>query len=232
MPDPLKATCALALCAHPDDETLGVGGILAALADRVCHVHVAIYTQGGQGYADLAERDRIQAIRAEEVKAALEVLGVPSHEFLGFEDMAVPRTRDALHRTIEIIRRTRPDVIFAHHEGDIHPDHQAVAALAVQAWFFAYRPLALELGEPWRAQALFHFEVLHPFTPTHIVDITAQYDRVREAFRCYTSQHAVIPHTFQHLDALTALRGAAIGAPRGQALIQSFRMPQRLDIEL
>ena len=232
MLDPLQATRCLALCAHPDDETLGVGGILAALGDRGCRVHVAIYTQGGQGYADLAERDRIRTIRAEEVKAALGVLGVPSHEFLGFEDMAVPRDRGALHKTIEVIRRIRPDVIFAHHEGDLHPDHQAVAALAVQAWFLAHRPLALELGEPWRAQALFHFEVLHPFTPTHIVDITAQYERVREAFRRYKSQHAVIPHTFQHLDGLTALRGAAIGATRGQGLVQSFRMPQRLEIKL
>lgn len=38
--EPLKASRALALCAHPDDETLGVGGILAALADRGGHVHV------------------------------------------------------------------------------------------------------------------------------------------------------------------------------------------------
>lgn len=78
----------LGLFAHPDDETLSAGGILALLAGH-CEVHVITATRGemGEVVAPAGQRtnpDRaaLPGIRAREVAAACARLGVTSHRFL------------------------------------------------------------------------------------------------------------------------------------------------------
>ncbi len=78
----------LGFFAHPDDETLSAGGILAALAPRAS-VHVITATRGEMGeivapdgQRTQVDRDALPLTREAEVRAACESLGVASHEFL------------------------------------------------------------------------------------------------------------------------------------------------------
>jgi len=75
----------LAVCAHPDDESFGLGAVLAALSDRGARVRVLCLTHGeastlGDGSRPLGE------VRAEELDAAAAVLGVEDVELLSYLD--------------------------------------------------------------------------------------------------------------------------------------------------
>lgn len=78
----------LALFAHPDDETLTAGGLLAVLARRA-EVHIVTATRGElgeqvgpEGERTTPDRARLPHIRIAEVRAACAALGVAGHEFL------------------------------------------------------------------------------------------------------------------------------------------------------
>ena len=69
----------LAVLAHPDDESYGIGGTLARYADEGVDVHVAIATDGAAGSIDekwQGDRSRLVDVRTQEVSRAAEVLGL------------------------------------------------------------------------------------------------------------------------------------------------------------
>jgi LmbE family N-acetylglucosaminyl deacetylase len=75
----------VAVCAHPDDESFGLGGILGAFADAETRCSVLCFTSGeastlGADEGDLAE------IRPRELAEAAEVLGVSAVELLDYPD--------------------------------------------------------------------------------------------------------------------------------------------------
>jgi len=75
--------------AHPDDETIASGALIAHLAGRGHHVSVLTATRGEMGevvpgpLSHLAGTDALVAHREGELAAALDVLGVSAHAFLG-----------------------------------------------------------------------------------------------------------------------------------------------------
>ena len=78
------ATRVLFLHAHPDDETLATGALIAGLVARGVAVAVVTATRGEQGeITDPNLADDLVALREQELAAALAVLGVRQHAFLG-----------------------------------------------------------------------------------------------------------------------------------------------------
>jgi N-acetyl-1-D-myo-inositol-2-amino-2-deoxy-alpha-D-glucopyranoside deacetylase len=76
--------------AHPDDETIATGGTLATLVDRGAIVTLVTCTRGERGEvipADLqgalASPDAMAELRESELRAAVGILGVADHRFLG-----------------------------------------------------------------------------------------------------------------------------------------------------
>ena len=76
--------------AHPDDESISTGGTIATLVDRGAHVTVVTCTRGERGEViDPARRslegdfEALAAARTLEIDAAMTVLGVTDHRFLG-----------------------------------------------------------------------------------------------------------------------------------------------------
>src|SRR5699024_2726508 len=75
--------------AHPDDETIATGGTLAALAEAGLEPLVVTLTRGERGevvdgpLAHLAGTDGLAPHRQAELAAALAMLGVERHAFLG-----------------------------------------------------------------------------------------------------------------------------------------------------
>lgn len=82
------ARSVLVVHAHPDDETLATGGLLAALAEEGAQVHVLTATRGEQGeivpgsLTDAQARD-LPRHREDEVACACAALGVTGRAFLG-----------------------------------------------------------------------------------------------------------------------------------------------------
>lgn len=117
----------LAVFAHPDDESLACGGLLAACADAGARVSLLCLTRGEHGPGAGAGRGRL---RTDELRAAARVLGVAHVEILDHEDgMLRWLDPDALDADIRgaIVRR-RPDVVVTFDEDGLywHPDHIAV----------------------------------------------------------------------------------------------------------
>lgn len=163
----------LAVLAHPDDESFGPGGTFARYAAEGVEVHIAIATDGAAGsvvdeYKDA--HDRLTAVRAEELKQAVNILGATLHT-LGYRDSGYvgdpanehpdafinADLREATGKVVELIREIRPQVIITHDEmgGYLHPDHIMCWKITTPAFTAAadpaqYPEFALEPYQPQR----------------------------------------------------------------------------------
>jgi LmbE family N-acetylglucosaminyl deacetylase len=115
---------------HPDDETLGAGGLIGRLCKRDMEVRVIAVTDGENAYPNEVN---LGPIRRHEQAEALEVLGVnPSHIVrLALPDREVSRHES---RLIELLIPLADEKchILAPWTGDFHPDHEACGRAAQQ----------------------------------------------------------------------------------------------------
>ncbi|MEU0936407.1 PIG-L family deacetylase [Embleya sp. NPDC005971] len=167
----------LALGAHPDDIELLCAGTLAHYRARGAHVTIAILTNGAPGAPTTpAAPTPIARTRAREAREAASVLGA-DRIMLGLPDGFLYDTPETRLLVVDVLRRTRPDVLFAHHPDDYHPDHRAAGALASAARLSAREP-GIETGHAAldTVPALFRMDTLtgaNAGTPDLWVDITA-----------------------------------------------------------
>jgi LmbE family N-acetylglucosaminyl deacetylase len=142
--------------AHPDDETIGTGGLMAQAVDAGRRVVLVTCTRGEQGEIVVPEMDtpdnhrRLGEIRAGELEAAMAHLGVTEWENLGYRDSDMmgragnqdPRTfwqadlDEATGRLVWLVRRYRPQVMTTYNAfgGYGHPDHIRTHDVAVRAF--------------------------------------------------------------------------------------------------
>jgi N-acetylglucosamine malate deacetylase 2 len=135
--------------AHPDDETVMVGGTLAMLNERGVETHVVCATDGRGGeYGDVAEANTPEALahmRAAEMACAAEALGIADLTMLGYEDPVIEADEE-LHgfaeddavlvaRLADLIRQAQVQVVLTHgSDGEYgHPAHRQVHRAVLQA---------------------------------------------------------------------------------------------------
>lgn len=148
--------------AHPDDEVIGTGGVMARAVAEGHRVVLVTCTRGEMGEIVVPELDtpenhrRLGEIRAGELEAAMEALGVIEWENLGYRDsdmLGRPGNRDprsfwqadideAIGRLTWLVRRYRPDVMTTYNDfgGYGHPDHVNAHKVAVGAFYRAGDP--------------------------------------------------------------------------------------------
>lgn len=128
---------AVVLAPHPDDETLGCGGLIAALCAAGRPPVVVILTDGAGSHPDTPAfpTERLVALRRDEARQAVTLLGLPAADlvFLDQPDAALAREGAVLDEVIGLIRREGCTAVFASSPHDPHCDHVAAAALAAQA---------------------------------------------------------------------------------------------------
>jgi LmbE family N-acetylglucosaminyl deacetylase len=131
----------MAVLAHPDDESMALGGTLAKYAAEGVETSVLCATRGSAGRYG-AERGTVSPevlgrIRSEELRAATRVLGVQDLRFLGYRDgqLASADSSKAVRRIVTHIRRTRPEVVVTFGPDGLygHPDHVAISQLTTAA---------------------------------------------------------------------------------------------------
>ncbi|MFF4136779.1 PIG-L family deacetylase [Streptomyces mirabilis] len=149
----------LAVFAHPDDESLSAGGVLAR--------HAAAGARTAVVTATWAADTR----RAAELAEALRILGAGEPRMLGYADARVPHSApgcvrlceapldETVRRLVTHIREFRPDIMVTHDAyGGLpgHPDHvhtHRVTVLAAQA--AGLGQLYPDAGAPWQPRALY-----------------------------------------------------------------------------
>ena len=165
----------LAVLAHPDDESFGMGGTLALYASRGVDVHLVCATRGEVGDVDpelLKGFDSIADLRESELRCAAGILGLAGVHFLDYRDSGMPGSPDNTHpkalafqpldevaaNVVCYIRELQPQVVLTFDPigGYRHPDHIAIQRATVTAFERAADPgFAPQSTPPWQPQHLY-----------------------------------------------------------------------------
>lgn len=125
------ATKTLVISPHPDDETLGAGGVIAYLRSQGAQVIVAAVTDGENAYLDLDSAPSLGETREQEQTAALACLGVDAAQIhrLRLPDSSVTPCEPEL---VELLKPLVSDSmhVIAPWPKDFHPDHEACGRAA------------------------------------------------------------------------------------------------------
>jgi LmbE family N-acetylglucosaminyl deacetylase len=183
------------LSPHPDDETLGTGGLIAEARTKGQEVDVIVVTDGSGSHPQSKQypRQKLVELRYAEVHKAGQALGLPSNRvtFLGLRDTIAPTSglqfEIAVAKTLEVVRQSKADTLFVTWEKDPHCDHEASAALAkavrrlspsLKLWAYPVWGWHLEPGG----------ETDQPAPKAVRIDISQYRDRKHEAIRAHASQ--------------------------------------------
>lgn len=145
MTDNLKLMCVLA---HPDDESLGTGGILARYAAEGVETSLVTATRGERGWFgdpdDYPGPDELGRIREDELRAAASALGIQHLAILDYRDGELDQAdpEEAIAKIVRQIRQVRPQVIatFGPDGAYGHPDHIAICQFTTAATVAAASP--------------------------------------------------------------------------------------------
>jgi bacillithiol biosynthesis deacetylase BshB1 len=169
---------------HADDIEIGLGATVAAhsaagYAVGLCDLTLAELSSNGT-----PEQRRIEA------DAAGRVLGAAWRDNLGWPDGGITGTAEQIQSAVTVIRRHCPRTIAIPYWDDRHPDHRA-ASDVLSAAAFKSGLRRYETGDPpWRADWVCYYFINDSAPPSFVIDVSAHYERKRQALACYASQFA------------------------------------------
>jgi LmbE family N-acetylglucosaminyl deacetylase len=206
----------LSFFAHPDDETLFIGGTLSYPAQRGAQVHYLSATRGEGGETGdppLCTREELGKVRERELECAARALGGASVSFLGYKDPLIgpedelypfaEDEEDVVRKLVGVLEKLDPDVVITHGSGGEygHPAH----VLAHRAMMGAVR--SFEGGKP----AVYTVAPAYEGEPRPglsndsdradwVLDISPVRDRKIQAATCHRTQHCLfLRHASQRL---------------------------------
>jgi LmbE family N-acetylglucosaminyl deacetylase/SAM-dependent methyltransferase len=126
-------TSLLVVAAHPDDETLGAGGVIADCARRGIPVTVVVVTDGSASESNL-DPVALADVRAAELREAVLRLDPAARiELLGTKDGRTRENRADIHSRLQPVFDELDDgaLVLAPWRGDGHRDHRIVGEVCV-----------------------------------------------------------------------------------------------------
>lgn len=210
----------LVIAAHPDDEILGVGGVIAKHVSEGDSVFICILSEGATArYSS----ENVTTLK-EYATHASEILGVEKLYFSSMPDQKLD-TLPLLEVTQKIeqyIRDINPHIIYTHHSGDINKDHRIV----FDATMVAARPTPDN-----RVKKIYCYETpsstewgpssIKPFKPNVYVDIEKFIDIKLKAMEAYISELRNYPHprSIEALRIISQYRGIEVGLRNAEAFM-------------
>ena len=199
----------LVVSAHPDDETIGMGGTLRKLSKshniKVLFLADGITARKKSGYVNIPQYNVTQfemkkmskevELRKKHTRRALDILGINKMRFLDLPDNELD-TVPFLKIVKEIekeINDTKCDVIFTHHHNDLNIDHR----FAYEATITAARPTS-----KFMVSSIISFESIsssnwhypYKFNPNMYVDISSEIKLKLKALSEYKKEIQKFPH--------------------------------------
>jgi len=183
----------LIVCAHPDDETLGMGGTIYQHAKKGDEIFVLIFSDG-----EAARGEKLSQInkRRKQAEEAFLSLGIKNSKFLKYKDQTLDKfPLSILSKEIEkIIKKWKPEIVYTHYWGDVNQDHRVVFEATkissrptpfqtIRKMLCFETPSSTEWGLPNNA-----------FNPTVFVDIEKSIDKKIIAFKKYKNEVMKYPH--------------------------------------
>jgi LmbE family N-acetylglucosaminyl deacetylase len=151
--------------AHPDDESLGTGGIFAKYAAEGVATSLVMATRGERGWAGAPEEDpgpaALGQLRTAELHAAAQVLGIGRVSFLDYMDGELDQAEPAaiIAEIAAELRQVRPQVVvtFGPDGGYGHPDHIAISQFTTAAVLRAADPAWAKDAAPHVVAKLYYY---------------------------------------------------------------------------
>jgi LmbE family N-acetylglucosaminyl deacetylase len=159
----------MCVLAHPDDESLGAGGILAKYAAEGVETYLVTATRGERGWmGDAKDNPGLEAlgkIREAELRAAAKVLGLREVHLLDYVDGDLDQADPAaaIAKIAAHLRRARPQVVvtFGPDGNYGHPDHIAISHFTVGAVVCAADASYVSPNPPHRVSKLYFLADTH-----------------------------------------------------------------------
>jgi LmbE family N-acetylglucosaminyl deacetylase len=213
----------LVIAAHPDDETLGMGGTIHRLVQAGNAVHV-LFLSSGVGSRDSNRED--SAARLEAANMALNLLGC-SHISVGdfpdnsFDSIGLLTIAKYIESKVSELQ---PTVVFTNFHSDLNVDHR----LTAEASIVAVRPKPNS-----SVNELYFYEVLSStgwqfgakqFLPSYFVDISESISQKEIALFAYATEMDESPsaRSYDSVKALARHRGNFIGFEYAEAFEVGF----------
>ncbi len=188
----------LILAPHPDDETLGCGGLICLKRSLGSDVHVVFLTRGEgalRGHSDSPLADVAEA-RTEQTRQACRCLGVEDSclHWLELKDGAIPRAGEdgfsrAVSRLVHLMGQCQVVEVVAPSPADAFPDHEAASEIASAAFEEVGGKVRLLhyvvwgwYNAPWGMRQF-------PWKQAWRLDISSALPTKRAAIRCYLEPH-------------------------------------------
>ena len=218
----------LVVAAHPDDETLGVGGTIARHSEQGDEVWVCMLTEG------VTARYQYVEVQKECASQACEVLGVHKVVFCDLPDQrldALPLL-DVIRPIEDCVSEFKPDVVYTHFKEDVNQDHR----VAFEATMVATRPVGDNIvrrllcyetpsSTEWAAPFTGSF-----FAPNVFMDISATLCKKIRAMQVYGNTYASEVRAYPHPRSYEAIETYAKqrGILAGFAAAERFMLVREL----
>ena len=201
----------LVLAAHPDDESIGMGGTIKKLSKKN-NIHLCVLTDGAS--AQYSDKKMILE-RRNACKKSGKILGISNYTFLDFPDMKLDSVSHLeINRELEkIIKKFNPKIVYTTSLHDINKDHQIV----FESTLVVTRPQSSNVKQ------VFSYETagmtITRFSPTVFEDISKEFKYKIKSFRMYKSELRPFPHSrsLKAIENLAIQRGVESGTKKAEA---------------
>jgi len=215
----------MAVHAHPDDEVMSTGGVLAQAAEQGIRTVLVTCTGGEQGDGaggakpgeDGHDEQAVREVRLAELRRSAEHLGIEHVELLGYRDSGMPGwpanehpeafrnipVEQAARPLIALMERYRPDVVVTYDEngGYGHPDHIQAHRVAVHATEATGIPAKLYYTAVPREQAREFFKRAREFSPDFDFELPPDFGTPDELVTTIVDVSPYVAHKRKALEA-------------------------------
>lgn len=183
----------LVICAHPDDETLGLGGTLKNHSDKGDEINIMFFADGQFGRD--SSKKGIER-RQNQGRAAGKILGIKEMHFLNYKDQYLETISlvDLSTKMESVINKIKPNIVYTHFWGDVNQDHRRL----FDATIIATRPKPDSLVKKlivYETPSSTDWGSWHNvFQPNLFVDVSTYLNYKIKALKKYSKEVEEFPH--------------------------------------
>lgn len=129
------------------------------------------------------------SVREKERKNAAKVLGIEERIVLDLEDGNIENTVRNREKLIRLIRKYKPELVFAPYASDRHPDHINASVLIRESVFYSgLRKIVTSNESAYRPRRVVYYRHAYDIPFSFIFDISDVFEKKLSAILCYSSQ--------------------------------------------
>lgn len=209
----------LIIAAHPDDEVLGCGGLIAKHKFLKNDVRVLFMSEGVSArYSKFKENKKLDSeIKLRESMAinASKKMGFGILDFLRYPNLRMNcfPILDISKKILTYLKKFKPDEVYTHHPSDLNTDH----TVTFHAAYTACRPANININK----FVLFEIpsstdwsdKIKSEFKPNYFLNIKKYFKQKLLGLKCYKKEMRKKPHSrsIENIKSLSKYRGGSVG---------------------